>query len=736
MINRTRIFGTVSSLALVAGLGAIAKAQDTTVQGQTATTLPEVIVTGSRIRENVQTVPAAIAVLSGQQLAEKNVKQLADLQYAAPSLSITDAALTQNVNIRGIGLSSGSPSVQPGVPVYLDALVQPPIVTTSSFYDIKNVEVYRGPQGTFAGANSTGGAVFVTSNSPDLSGFGGNIEAWLGDYWDAGVRGAVNMPLSDTVGVRVAFNAERRNSFYDNASPALTPTGVKFNTPGKLNEQDARVSFLWQPTEDLSVLLKLAAGEKSTDGYPAKPIPGTAYAGSAPMDPWTLSYDQPEKNDERATRNMLEVKYVLPTGITLRSVTGYQDNSVKNVYDTDGSTGAPAQYEAQDVGERPVTQEVNIISPDEGPFKWIIGGFYWDDKIKVGLDLNTAGNPHTYITIDTHKKAAAGFGRVQYDITDDVQFELGGRYTHDNVGNDVLIEIAFPGGPPLATIPQSDTYSGNNWTGKAAINFKLDDHNFLYAFVAKGAKAGGTSGAAQFKSETVWSYETGWKSSFMDNRVTLQLDGFYNQYNNFQVDAVDTTTGNFGTVNTAGAKIHGIELQSYGSFGAFRYDFAGAWVHSSIGAVTLVNTRALPGGGAINLGVQCGTPGAPLPPLCFDYSPYYVSVSGRSNPYAPKWTLSAGAQYSFDLPGESTLTPRVDYSYQGSQWSTMLQGFPQDYLASRSIWNARLTYSRQAYNVVAYVTNIFDKTYVSGQFINTRFLGAPREYGVRLMYNF
>ncbi len=734
MINRTFVFGTVSAIALATGLGAItpnAFAQGTSDNS----VLPEVKVTASRISENIQTVPSAISALSGQQLAKKNVQQLADLQYATPSLSITDAALTQNVNIRGIGLASGSPNVQPGVPVYLDSLIQPPIVTTSSFYDIQRVEVYRGPQGTFAGANSTGGAVFVTSNSPNLSGFGGNIEAWLGDFWNVGTRGAVNMPLSDTFGIRVAFNAERRDSFYRNASPSPTPTGIKFNTPGKLNEQDLRLSFLWQPTDNLSVLLKLAGAQKGTDGYPARPIPGTVYYQFVPSDPRTLSMDQPEQNDERATRNSLEIKYALPQGITLRSVTGYQDNSVKNTYDTDASTGAPAQYEAQDVGERPVSQEFNIISPDDGPLKWIVGGFYWNDKIKVGLNLNTAGNPHTYLTIRTHKTSEAGFGRLQYNITQALQVEIGGRYTHDVVTNNTLIEIGFPGAPPLATIPQMGRYTGSNWTGKASINYNLDDDNFVYAFAAKGAKAGGPSGTGEFKPETVWSYEAGWKSSLLGKRLALQVDGFYNRYKNFQVDAVDTTTGNIGTINTSGTKIYGIELQSYGSFGHLHYDLSGAWVHSSIGAVTLVNTRALPGGGAINLGVQCGTPGAPPAPLCFDYTPYYESVSGRSNPYAPTWTLSAGVEYDFQLQ-DATLTPRVDFSYQGSQWTTMLQNYPQDYMAARDIWNFRLTYTRNHYSLVAYLTNAFNKTYVSGQFINTEFLGSPRQYGIRLKYNF
>ena len=159
-----------------------------------------------------------------------------------------------------------------------------------------------------------------------------------------------------------------------------------------------------------------------------------------------------------------------------------------------------------------------------------------------------------------------------------------------------------------------------------------------------------------------------------------------------------------------------------------------AYVKSSIGAVTLVNSRLLPNGGS-NLGPQCA-PGAPSnPPVCFDYRPYEVSVEGRSNPYAPQWTYNFGVEYNFDMGGDAVLTPRVDYSYQGDQYSTLLQN-PTDFLASRGIWNARVTYARGPYALTGYITNIANKTYVSGQFINNEFLGPPRQFGVRASYRF
>ncbi len=141
----------------------------------------DVVITAQRREENLQDVAAAATALSGDALQDKGVQRLDDLQFAAPALSISDAGLTQSVNIRGIGLASGSPAVTNGVATYFDGVFQPPIVSTNSFYDIGSVEVFRGPQGTFVGSNSTGGAIFINSRNPELGQVGGYAELSAGN---------------------------------------------------------------------------------------------------------------------------------------------------------------------------------------------------------------------------------------------------------------------------------------------------------------------------------------------------------------------------------------------------------------------------------------------------------------------------------------------------------------------------------------------------------------------------
>src|SRR5688500_3406591 len=152
-------------VAFIAAFGRPAAAQTVPdAGGNDAGVLQEIVVTAQRRVENLLDVPIAATALDANALESKVVVQLADLQSAAPSLSITNAGQTQSVNIRGIGLASNSPNATAGVATYIDGLFQPPIVQFNSFYDLRSIEVLRGPQGTLVGTNSTGGAIFINSS--------------------------------------------------------------------------------------------------------------------------------------------------------------------------------------------------------------------------------------------------------------------------------------------------------------------------------------------------------------------------------------------------------------------------------------------------------------------------------------------------------------------------------------------------------------------------------------------
>lgn len=738
-----------STAAAVMAVPAVAQSTPPASDGSDASTLPDIVVTAQRRTEDLQKVATAATALSGPALTEKGITRLDQLQNIAPSVSITDAGLTQSVNIRGIGLASGSPSVANGVATYVDGLFQPPIVSTSSFYDIAGVEVYRGPQGTFVGSNSTGGAIFINSRSPELGKVDGYAEASGGNYNARGAEGALNVPLSSTLAVRVAGKYRYHDSYF-------TDIGPNHNKAGKLDETNGRIGVLWKPGQAFQALLKVELAAKGAGGYASAPIPGSAYAPYSPSDIRTLNYDSPTRNDERAFQTSLELRYELSGGVVIRSLTGYQNKRIFNLYDSDATNAAlypyrdptnpslgkilPQSSMNQFVRERVWTEEINIISPKDQKISWILGAYYQKNRIDVNIVSLSDGFP-TDITPNNKKITTGVFGQMTWALSPKLSLDLGARYSHfsGSGGGTVVIGRGIPGFPAngLTVAVLDGTHQDGRMTGKASLNWTPDSNNLLYAFVARGYKPGGfNSATSQFGPETVVDYEAGWKSTLAGGRVRTQVGAFYYDYRNFQFDVLDPTTGQVNPTNLTGAKIKGLEAQIQAKLGGFTFDGGVAYVDSKIGTVTFIDTRAVardfPG---VTLTVQCPAGQPSNPGTCLNYTPYYRTTNGGPNLFSPKWTYNLGARYDVRL-GDVKVTPSVNYSFIDKQFSYIGYSPISDVLPSRGLLSARIGIEWKNVLVEAFGTNLTNKKYVSGQGGNNEYFGAPREYGARIRYDF
>jgi iron complex outermembrane receptor protein len=406
---------SLTGLVVIAAAPANAQAATPAPAATDTSTPSDIVVTAQRRSENIQNVATAITALSGDKLAESGIAVQRDLQSAAPAITITKAGITESVNIRGIGLSSGSPNVANGVATYVDGLFQPPITQSAELYDIQNIEILRGPQGTLVGSNSTGGAVFINTKRPELGKLGGAINLEYGSYNNIKGDGAINIPVGNDFALRFATDQHSRDSYY-------TDTGVFHNQPDSLKEHNERISALYK-SGGLSIYWKGELTEKDTGGYAVQPIaftqfnnpgvpPGTP--GGATGIPYRLTYNSPTANFERTSNTALEIKYQTASGLVIRSLTGYQSKRYWATYDLDGTSlpgpigGAP-EYQDQQVREREYTQEINIISPTNGAFNYVLGGYYQHNLIDVLLHI-TGTAPFTIIpTIGTNKTNYAGF---------------------------------------------------------------------------------------------------------------------------------------------------------------------------------------------------------------------------------------------------------------------------------------------------------------------------------------
>jgi iron complex outermembrane receptor protein len=667
----------------------------------------------------VQNISIAVTALSGDALTEKAVVRQSDLQNASPGLSIVKAGLTDSINIRGIGLASGSPQVTNGVSTYLDGVFQPPIASGGVFYDMAGVEVLRGPQGTLSGANSTGGAIYMTTNKPVLGKFGGTAAISYGNYNNLNANVALNVPITDTLAIRFAGLANTRDSYYKDL-------GTAHATPDRLSEHDARLQALWK-SGGFQATGKVELIDRNTGGYAYRPISTTQYSAGRTTDPWTVAYDTNPSNFERATLTNLEMKYQFDSGLTILSRTAYLNKRINNVYDVDGSTLATLGQN-QYVREREYSQEINIISPDTGRFKYVVGGYAQRNKVNVRLANTTNGAVTLYIEPDTNKALVGVFGQASYQLTDKLQIEAGLRYSHFHVDGSGAVYSAAR----AVLVPQTGSEGDGRATGKIALNYKPDANNLIYVFAARGYKNGGINPpGGTFAPETVMDYEAGWKSTLFDRHLRTQIGVFYNDYKNFQEDIINQVSGSSGVTNLASATIKGFEASFQGHVGALSVDGGLSFVDSSLSSFSLINKWLVPS--QYSGYPQCTGSNAAR---CYDYNPDITTSSGGPNLFSPKWTWNIGAQYKIEAGHDVTVTPRLNYAYVGSQWAYVTYAAATDLINAHGLLNGSIAIDKGDLRFEVYGNNLANSFYVAGQSGKNEFYGAPREYGVRFSTKF
>lgn len=707
----------------------------------------DIVVTAQRRRENVQSVNIAVTALSGDALAEKSVHRALDLQTATPGLTISRSGITDSFNIRGIGLASASPQVTNGVATYIDGVFQPPIVSNGQFYDMAGAEVLRGPQGTLSGANSTGGAVYLTTQRPQLGTTGGYVSANYGNYNNAGVNGALNLAMGENFALRASGLFNQHDGWFTDIGPAA-------NRPERLAEIDARVQALWK-VGGFQANLKVETVQRRTGGYALQPINTTAannpYVAGRTNMPWVVKYDSPVANFERAFATVLEMKYQFDGGLTLRSLSAYQNKRLSSLNESDATALNPGNStlnqaaSANNVRERVYSQEINIISPDTGAFKYVLGGYAQRNKIDLHNWSSTNGAFTTLPQPVTSKLLLGVFGQASYKLTSQFTVEAGLRYSHFHVEGSGAVYRAAAGStidqvlatPPVGAtvlVPQTGIEGDGRLTGKLALNFTPNADNLFYVFASRGYKNGGINPpGGTFAPETVWDYEIGWKSTLFDRHVRTQIGAFYMQYNNFQMDVINPLSGQGGVVNLANSKIKGFEASFQSRFGGLSIDGGLSYVDSDMSAVTLVNKWLIPAGvttpQCVPAGVT-GTSGAG----CFNYG--YTTTSGGSNLYSPKWTWNLSASYRIEAGDNVSITPRIGYAYIGSQWAYPTYQPSTDLIPSRGLLQGSVTVDMGSWKAELYGTNLANKFYVAGQNGKNELYGAPREYGLRLTAKF
>ena len=705
----------------------------------------EIVVTAQRRRENLLQTPIAAAVLSGKDLAEKGVLTADALQFAMPSVVVNNFGQGLEFNIRGIGKAETNSLSTTGVITYRDGVPSfPGYFQEEPYYDVANIQVLRGPQGTVVGQNATGGAVFANSNDPVISGgYHGYLNANYGNYNDAGVQGAINVPISDTFAARVAFFGDRRDSFYT----ITGPNGASYaGNPGNVREAAGRISFLWKPSGNLTILSKTDFDYLDMGAYPADPysdrfqtIPGTSTPNPNYTDLFHITANAPlQQARDKFLRSILKIDYVFDGGVKLRSVSGFSNGNSAYAADYDGTATGNQTFNDK-VTETQFSQEFNVISPDNKPVTWLLGTFglwntYFFPAPASNFDINYNSlvtgpyAPYFNYNLDgrTPMRSLAAFGQIGFALTPSLKLDLGGRYTDSRSSNYINENLLG------TSLSQNQTTSSHKFSYKVSLGWKVDPDNYLYAFTATGFKPGGINlqvapgDSAVFAPETVQSFEAGWKSNFGGGHGHLTIDGFYNSYKNFQVTIGYPLFPTFGLeLNVPSAtKIYGVEAEADYRIGGLTLEAGVSVVHSELGQFYATDSR-------IPALSPCDPSTGPVSASC-------INLKGVQQTYSPPFTFNASAKYDFALGNGTKLIPSINFGHVAAQWASLFENAALgDRLAARNMLGAQLALQHGSWTVTAYGTNLTNQHYVAAIFApagtNLDLAGPPRQYGLKVL---
>jgi iron complex outermembrane recepter protein len=633
MNSRLRTSTALFAMILSAGLASPAFAADPaapaaeTAEGDG---LNEIIVTAQKREENLQAIPIAISVLGGADLENRHVQSLVDLgDGAIPSLRIAPffsrpGALI--VNVRGVGVLSDSnqPARDQGVGIYVDGVyLGRPQALGAALFEVANIEVLKGPQGTLFGRNTEGGAVNITTVRPRGE-FRLDATAGVGNYGSYNGVVHLDLPSFGNVSVKLDGIVTRRDGFVKNPLAGQSD----FNS---FDRRGIHVEALWKATPEFTVDLSYDNGYDATTtlyqqlvgapfAVPASTndpaIAAYVVAAAAPIQPNRVdvspigAIEQPSVGKTQGGRLNLEWQ-VLPN-LQLKSITAYRELT-QSQYDNAGVAASfvtrPAatftnasfqRYSLAFFRQNQLSEELQAVGEFDH-VKFALGALYYEERVQdsaqapfVAAFTDAAGSAFTTNIgaiatavvqrasyVKTTSIGAYGQGTYTPPVLDDIfHLTLGARWTRDRKqGSLFTINGALPAGingNPAAAIPLNYSQSRVDPLVNLSVDATRDIH--LYGKWSTGYKSGGANSRslsyASFNPETVSMFEVGAKTEFWDHKARLNVAGYVGTYKNIQLDfsgqyedfingvRVVTTRTTTDTVNAPGTgRLKGVEAE-------------------------------------------------------------------------------------------------------------------------------------------------------------------------------
>lgn len=526
-----------------------------------------VLVTANRTEQNIQDVPVDVSVVSLQLANAIGITDLQSLAPFVPGLVANRQANSAIPFIRGVGSPNGTVGNEPSVAFYVDDVYEPVASSAlANFNSVDRIEVDKGPQGTVFGRNATGGVVQVFTRNPTTDPTM-DVTVGLANYDTQSAAFYGSGPLAPTLaGNLSAYAAQQRDGWGQNVvTGESTYTGWNYG---------GRVKLLWAVSSVTNALLNIDYDVSRTE----EGINLRAWPGTASFNPTGAGIPSPAGYyDTNAIPQTHSIAHQSGASLKLThdfdwahlvTITARRDTS--NVLGIDEDPGIALANVVTSATEQTWTQELRLSSAQTSKASWITGFFYLHDT--AGYDpvyLNgTAFLPLPYIntfgTQTTH--SWAGFAQGTLEVLRGTDLTVGARYTSDHRRLEATAQLASSPNSPAPNSPQSDTW--RQPTYRAALEHRFGDELMAYMAYNRGFKSGlyntivlpGAAIDPPVAPETVNAYTTGAKADLFGYRLRLDLEGFYYDYRNIQVQQI--VAGATHVTNAAGAIIRGVDIDA------------------------------------------------------------------------------------------------------------------------------------------------------------------------------
>lgn len=552
----------------------------------------DIVVTATKKKdvENVQAVPLAITAFSQGSLEAIKVRDLQSLSYSTPNVSLDQVGTsrgTANFSIRGLGVNSSIPSIDPTVGTFVDGVymgVNNGLVFDT--FDLDSVEILRGPQGILFGRNTTGGAVLLNSSNPTKDwrfklrgGFDGPVDAGRGAL-NMTVQGVLSGPISDTVGIKLAAYHNSDGGYFKNLY-----NGGDF---GKAETTILRGGLAYQ-SGPLKLSLKGEYFDSKGDGAAAQ------NHGIHSRDGFELALDNEGGYKARAYFGVARADYEIGDG-AITSIFGYRkyDGSTNNDID---STARFLFHSKTRLKQEQWSEELRY-NGRFGALDLTVGGYVFHQDVGYDEDRNLPlSSPLTFYGGGRQNHNVYGlFAAADYDLTEQLTLNTGIRWSKEDKDAAVtyirprvacsVIDRTCPTTGNNSLIPAehngfTDGRTWESWTPKLGLTFKLDNDALAYANWTRAYRSGGynfritapaafeaialANGSPAFDAEKVDSYEVGFKFQTADRKGTLNIAGYHTKIGNMQRE-INQSSGATGVAqsifNTADARIWGGEIEA------------------------------------------------------------------------------------------------------------------------------------------------------------------------------